>query len=800
MKNSNQALGLLNGIALLFCFVFAGEAMATDFFSIAPMLTQRNQHTATRLADGRVLIVGGSVFSGGSSTLAELYNPTGSSGASFTAAGSMSTPRTGHTATLLADGKVLIAGGSSNGAASGALSSAELYDPATGSFSLIAGGMTAARSFHTAALLPDGRVLIAGGANSTATLASAELYDPATGSFAATGTMAKTRQRHTATPLPGGKVLIAGGIGNNVLFPFHGELYDPATGIFTATVGSLAALRFNHAATALADGKVLFTGDATASAELYDPATDSFLAAGSMTEARSRHSATLLTDGTVLLAGGGFNNGTVSSNGSLAELYDPASGHFTPIVHILTVPRAAHTGTLLADGRVLLAGGAQAGGFDVTAELYGFNQPPIANAGPDQNIYLGQSTRVSGAASFDPEGSTLSYMWVLESRPAGSTAVLGSPAGVETMITPDVIGQYVISLVMNDGVQDGVADTMILNVSRNLPPVAAATGTPSSGNAPLLVMFNAGASTDPEGGPLSYSWNFGDGSSTPATFVNPNHTYGSPGNYTAVVTVTDNFGNTDQAAVPITVTAPNMPPSVAPTATSSSGTAPLLVQFAANAVDPEGAALTYAWSFGDGTPVSVLANPSHTYVTPGAYTASVTVSDGTYSVTGTVVVSVGSALSVNVTEAKVDFGRRGKVDGKIDMKADFVFPGTPKGNIKVVFDGVTILDVPFSKFKRERSGEYEAKNVHAEIDLARGKLKVSHHKMLLTGIDNSNGIDVVISFGSAAGTDHFVMHERIHDHERVLLFHAKHDRRHGHEHDRDDRDRDRDDDHHRSRR
>jgi hypothetical protein len=186
------------------------------------MATARELHTATLLPDGRVLIAGGF---GESPYLAsaELYDPkTGS----FSPTGSMATARELHTATLLSDGLVLIAGGNDSwySTTSTSFASAELYDPKTGSFSPT-GSMATARSYHTATLLSDGLVLIAGGTDGSTWLVSAELYDPKTGSFSPTGSMTTGRAFHTATALPDGRVLIAGGDA----FPStaSAELYQP---------------------------------------------------------------------------------------------------------------------------------------------------------------------------------------------------------------------------------------------------------------------------------------------------------------------------------------------------------------------------------------------------------------------------------------------------------------------------------------------------------------------------------------------------------------------------------------------
>lgn len=317
------------------------------FSRSANLVTGRFGHTATLLQDGKVLIAGG--YSG-SNVLnrAELYDPiTGL----FSPTGPLNIARELHTATLLTNGKVLLAGGSST-------SSAELYDPATGTFT-VTGSFLSPRSVHTATLLPDGRVMVVGGNP------SAELYDPATGAFSATGSPGYWRTEHTATLLPNGKVLIASGL--------SAELYNPANGTF-GSVGALVKSRFEHSATLLPNGKVLLAGGdspETGSAELYDPATDTFTATSFLNAARHNHSATLLPNGKVLIAGG--RSYSVPSTYGLpwAEVYDSTSGLTTFAgTGGLGSARTSHTSTLLPNGKVLIAGGADGSGVVAASRLY----------------------------------------------------------------------------------------------------------------------------------------------------------------------------------------------------------------------------------------------------------------------------------------------------------------------------------------------------------------------------------------------------------------------------------------------
>ena len=351
-------------LKLLIPLLLSGSAMAQSsgtFTATGAMTEVRSQHTATLLLDGRVLLAGGYGARGEGLASAEVYDP--STGA-FTATGRMATPRRMHSATLLPDGRILIAGGYSLGTA---LATAELYDPASGTFSAT-GNLTFPRGWHTAILLANGKVLILGGEAVFPFVAPAEIYDPATNSFTPAGPYVGSGACDFCAP----STLLADG---RILFPQQSpaQLYDPATGIFTRTGSVLEAGQ--SAATLLMNGAVLFAGGEDlgrlSRAELYDPAIGVFFPTGDMLSSRVWHTLTLLPNGQVLAAGGETdscvaNGCSFAGATATAELYDPASRAFSTTGN-MTVARGGHTATLLNDGRVLLAGGV---GPSVSAELY----------------------------------------------------------------------------------------------------------------------------------------------------------------------------------------------------------------------------------------------------------------------------------------------------------------------------------------------------------------------------------------------------------------------------------------------
>lgn len=358
---SSLSRALLVCGVLLAAVLLPGVALAQSSGAWKPMRSMsvvRVNHTATWLTgSGEVLVVGGRT-SGESMASAEIFSP---QTRRWRSTGSLVTGRQGHVAAQLPGGLVLVAGGQSG---STALASAEIFNPSLGTWSST-GSMVSPRVGAAAIGLDDGRVLVVGGLSQAifgVGLSSAEVFDPATESWTSVGSTGAQRVAPALARLPGGDILVSGGHDGSTFFSTtsaSAQTFDPSSDVWTATQ-PMNAGRFGHTLTTLPDGRVLAVGGAAGdyggspmtTAELFDEATG-WTVVGSMALARTGHTASLLPSGDVLIAGGGDINGASAT----AEIFDAATLGFFGTGNMAT-PRMTHVAaTLLPGGQVLVAGG-----------------------------------------------------------------------------------------------------------------------------------------------------------------------------------------------------------------------------------------------------------------------------------------------------------------------------------------------------------------------------------------------------------------------------------------------------------
>ena len=412
-------------------------ALDPEWLGTDTMLVARRLPRMTRLTDGRVLVSGGEESPVGS---CELFDPLTST---FATTGTMLQPRTSHTATLLATGEVLLVGGG-NQAAGQAFRDAELYDPATEQFEP-AGVMQAPRYLHTATLLPSGKVLVAGDASGSIVL---ELFDPLTKSFSPSSSMSAPRLAHTATLLPSGRVLLAGGSTQNAIALTSVDIFDPNTGIITKQMG---APRFAHSATLLPSGEVLLAGGCTqvdqmapapvcdsptGSLEVFDEGSGKISSVGSLAAPRAWHGSSLLPSGEVVFVGGLAN---LEEPLKSVEAFDPLTVQVQAAWPLFEARWAAGV-TLLPTGKVLAAGGFDVDGVILdSAELWTssgetrsrtLHEPRSAHSAtllePSGKVLISGGTTTTGLATrgelFDPSVDAFTLTGPMQTPRQGSTA------------------------------------------------------------------------------------------------------------------------------------------------------------------------------------------------------------------------------------------------------------------------------------------------------------------------------------------------------------------------------------------
>ncbi|HLX72634.1 MAG TPA: choice-of-anchor tandem repeat GloVer-containing protein [Verrucomicrobiae bacterium] len=503
-------------ILLVLGLEWAPRAGAQGWVTDNPLIVPRWSHSATLLNDDTVLIAGGIIYNVdgnfANTNECEIYDPVAGSPS---VTGSMNDNRDSFQATLLPDGQVLVSGG-------GGDSSSETYDPGSGTWINFA-SMNEERVDHIAVLLTNGQVLAAGGFDDNAGMDtnSAELYDPSTQVWTTTAPMPYVGDTFAAAVLTNGAVLVCGGSYNGIFYTNAAAIYHPASQTWS-TVSPMHEGRSGHTATLLNNGRVLVeggTGDQ--SAEIFDPISQTWTLVASMNDGRYQCDAVLMTNGEVMVTGDGNSD---------VELYDPVHDVWT-FTNSLPVAGNHQTETLLADGSVLVTGGS----------VSQFNGPP-----------------------------------------------------------------------------ESVIETFSFGASSPPPASIVVSDSPISGLVPLAVQFTS-PSTDSAGNPVTWNWNFGDGFSS--TSQNPLHTYTAAGFYTPSVSVTDSV--TENAVSvsglqSVNVTNDAITVSVTPIA----GAVPLSVQFTSPSVDSLGDAITnWSWSFGDGSN-STAQSPEHIYNTVGNFSPS----------------------------------------------------------------------------------------------------------------------------------------------------------------------------------
>jgi N-acetylneuraminic acid mutarotase len=418
---------------------------ANAWQSTANMAHERYIAAGVPLADGTVLAAGGLGANGSVTGTAERYNPTAET---WSAAGTMRVPRSGHRAVRLQDGRVLVAGGSTD---RGPTAAVEIYNPSTNAWSSVA-SMSTARNLPQLIVLSDGRVLASGGqGTSTPVLATAEIYTPSSNSWSAAGTMRHARYLAGVALLSSGRVVVAGG--HDGTSPQSStEIFNPSTRTW-ASGPSMSVARYAFGTSVLQDGRVLVAGgtDLPPGAEILDSNATAWSLTSNMVQlSRFFFETILLADGRVLVAGGTGSN--------WVELYDP-NVHTWLALAGMSAPRFLALSSELPDGRVLVAGGFGGSGVTNSAEVYKPcppNQPPVARC---RNRFVPTSATTCSAASVNVDNGSFD-----PDHLPGPLTLSESPAG------PYGLGTSIVTLTASDGALQDTCRARVTVVDRT-PPV-----------------------------------------------------------------------------------------------------------------------------------------------------------------------------------------------------------------------------------------------------------------------------------------------------------------------------------------
>ncbi|GEM_PF-83831 len=326
-----------------------------------PISAAKGAHSASKLQDGTVMIVGGDSVAG-ASTVSEFYDP--ESGI-WSLGPSITTARTFHKAVTLQDGRVLVTLGATS---VGPLASSEIFDPETNEWS-DAGDVVEPRSSHTATLLMDGRVLVVGGGDTSRVVNAVDIFDPTTDTWAAAEPMKTARAVHSATLLGDGRVLVIGGLGSDGQALISAEIYDPPNDTWTETTNRLQSSAF-HAASLIANDRVLIIGGITdngiavRTSEIYDPTSDSWTETGSANDDHIGPGIVGLDTGEVIVISGG----DLSRANPTIEQWSPETDEWT-VLGLIATPRGLYTTTILNSGNVLITGGGNSLGPIASTEI-----------------------------------------------------------------------------------------------------------------------------------------------------------------------------------------------------------------------------------------------------------------------------------------------------------------------------------------------------------------------------------------------------------------------------------------------